>query len=342
MTMTATIEYTCPICKGALAADAVGYHCASCDRSYPFVLGIADFRVSPLPGMNAEEDLEMATLLREYATKMDFNGLLRLNWDLSPPVSAEREEVFAARAMILPQKGEEILQEVSAARLPGRPPRLGSALEIGCGTGGFLVAAKRQFEHVIGTDVGYRRLVLAEKRLQEAGLNVPLLCAAAEHLPFADGQFDLVVAEDVIEHVQDQQKTVHECARVLTPTGSFFLATANRFSITPEPHVGLWGVGWLPRSIMPAYVRRRRGVTYEGIRILSFFEIRRLLTRNGLTSYRVTFPPIPEDEQRQYSWLKKKLLPLYDLLRALPLTRPLLYLIGPFFYVQARSTAATR
>jgi len=48
-------------------------------------------------------------------------------------------------------------------------------LELGCGTGGFLVAAARQFKRVIWLNIELARLILAKKRLEEAGEEATLI-----------------------------------------------------------------------------------------------------------------------------------------------------------------------
>lgn len=48
-------------------------------------------------------------------------------------------------------------------------------------------------------------------------------------LPYADGEFDLVVANWVLEHVQNPALTARELARVTKPGGWIAAATANRF-----------------------------------------------------------------------------------------------------------------
>ena len=120
-----------------------------------------------------------------------------------------------------------------------------------------------------GVDIALRWLIVARKRLDEEGLaHVPLACGCAERLPFADRTFAGVVAGDVIEHVADQAATLAEAHRVLRPGGRLFLASPNRFSLAPEPHVQVWGVGFLPRRWMAAYVRWASGRDFRAIRTL--------------------------------------------------------------------------
>ncbi|HET6566580.1 MAG TPA: class I SAM-dependent methyltransferase [Rhodothermales bacterium] len=250
-----------------------------------------------------------------------------------PEITPERATHFTRRALALVDKGSSSIAEIDHVSRSRHPLSYGSVLEIGCGTGGFLLAGSEKFDRVIGTDLSMAWLVIARKRLEERGVEGFLACAGAEHLPFRSGAFDLVVAEDVIEHVQDQERTMQECARVLGKAGILFLATPNRFSFTPEPHVGLWGVGFLPRRWMSRYVRWARGVTYDDIRIVSYFELTGLLSRARFKNYHVVLPALNADEVSGFSPLKRRLVPLYDFLRGQPVFRPFLLVSGPFFHV---------
>lgn len=47
--------------------------------------------------------------------------------------------------------------------------------------------------------------------------------AYGEKLPFRDNFFDYIVSTDTFEHVQDINKTVNECYRVLKPNGKLLV-----------------------------------------------------------------------------------------------------------------------
>src|SRR5262249_33882669 len=123
----------------------------------------------------------------------------------------------------------------------------GMILDLGCGSGSFLAAVGARAGPVCGVDVAFRWLLVARKRLGGGGLGrAPLACACAEALPVTDGSLAGVVAGDVFEHVADQAATLAEAFRALRPGGRAFFATPNRYSLGPEPHVQVWGVGFLP------------------------------------------------------------------------------------------------
>ncbi|MEP7132734.1 MAG: methyltransferase domain-containing protein, partial [Acidobacteriota bacterium] len=88
-------------------------------------------------------------------------------------------------------------------------------------------------------------------------------------LPFQDGAFDVTVSFDLFEHVHDGVDVAAELARVTAPRGVLVATTPNRFSLSAEPHVGLGGVGLLPRRRISRYVRWRRGLDSRHVSPLS-------------------------------------------------------------------------
>ena len=111
------------------------------------------------------------------------------------------------------------------------------------------MAAAERAQKPVGIDIAFRWLIIARKRLEEAKLSAQLICCCAEFLPFRAETFSLVVAENLLEHTAQPQLCIEEAHRVLKPNGVFFASTWNRLALAPEPHVRLWGVGWLPREM---------------------------------------------------------------------------------------------
>jgi 2-polyprenyl-3-methyl-5-hydroxy-6-metoxy-1,4-benzoquinol methylase len=313
--------------------DQEAYSCPACGKKYPIVLGIPDFRVFSDPYIDVENDYKKARFLVNYGRNLDFQALVRFYWSVTPEVSPERAGQFMKHTFGLVEVGAEHLREID--RLSARRRRIGNGalLEIGCGTGGFLIAAKERFASVVGIDIAFRWLVIARKRIEEAGLDIPLICACAEHLPLKDKCFDLIVAQAVLEHVRDQSATLSESHRVLRPHGAIFITTPNRFSILPEPHVHVWGVGFLPRKFMDGYVKLIKGIRYQHLKPLSIFEWKTLLNKSSFHDHQVILPDIPASERKALTTLKKIQIALYDVMRKAPLVSSFLYLIGPLFHI---------
>jgi SAM-dependent methyltransferase len=62
----------------------------------------------------------------------------------------------------------------------------------------------------------------AVARLRKAGADADT--GTIDHLPFADGAFDLVCAMDIIEHVADDVGALSELTRVLAPHGTLLIS----------------------------------------------------------------------------------------------------------------------
>ena len=67
-------------------------------------------------------------------------------------------------------------------------------LDIGCGTGGFMKRLRERFDRVVGLDLSWLGLTHTRSRGFPS-----VLMADANHLPFSDNCFDLVVCIDVLE-----------------------------------------------------------------------------------------------------------------------------------------------
>jgi SAM-dependent methyltransferase len=241
--------------------------------------------------------------------------------------------VLAGRA-----RAEATLTGWEAAAGAGGPSRDGALLEVGCGTGALLVAAAGHFAGLVGVDIAFRWLVVARKRLAEAGLDLPLICACAEALPFPDGAFDRVAADSVLEHVGDQRRVLAECYRVLRPGGLLCVSTPNRWSLGPDPQVGIWAGGLLPQRWVAAYVRRIGGIPPRR-RLLSVRSLSRLIREAGFGPPRVLLPDVPPDQRRQFGAATRLVIDLYRLATRLPLSRRLLYWIGPLLHAVAPKPA---
>lgn len=306
-----------------------GYECPACARLYPFILGIPDFRVSPPAHFDQTRDTETARALAEAERELDFEGLLHLYYRMNPEPSQELHEKHMAHVAGEEDQARAALEMIEERRefLPGE-----AALEVGCGLGQYIAIAAERADHVAGVDLCLPFLVLTRKRLGGSGL---LAAAEAERLPFRDGTFAAVVSADVIEHLADAEQALREMGRVLKPGAPLFLSTPNRFSLTPEPHVGLWGVGYLPRRWANRYVQRRCGVFYDHIRLFSAASLRRALRANFPGQASVLIPGLSSRQMQDFSPLKRFVAGMYLALRRVPMLRGVFYWFGPFFHVVA-------
>jgi SAM-dependent methyltransferase len=93
-------------------------------------------------------------------------------------------------------------------------------LDVGCGIGTYVKRFRDFSPHVYGIDVSAKRL---------ADSTMPnLVAAAGEALPFGETTFDVLMFNEVIEHVKDDRQTIEDALRVLRPGGHIVIYAPNR------------------------------------------------------------------------------------------------------------------
>jgi SAM-dependent methyltransferase len=100
------------------------------------------------------------------------------------------------------------------------------SLEIGAGTGYFTLNLLRAgtIERAACTDISPGMVAALSANARRLGLSVEAVTADAEHLPFEDGSFDLVLGHAILHHIPDLPSAFSELARVLAPGGTLLFA----------------------------------------------------------------------------------------------------------------------
>ena len=295
-----SLDFVCPRCRGEVAAEATAYQCRRCDARFPVVLGIPDFRVFPDPWIGLDDDREKARRLEEQSRGASLEAMVQAYWAMTPGTPAHHAARFVQHVMTAHERSRDWLDRLDETR-PAPP---GGWLDVGTGTGDLACAVAAQGIQAVGVDIAMRWLVVARRRAELSGVAVDLVCCNAEHLPFADATFARVVSVGTLEHCVSADRALSEARRVLVRGGDVRLRTVNRFTMLAEPHVGIWGVGLVPRRMADRYVRWRGGDGYAHHRPLSSGELRRGLTRGGFTSVRVEAASLLATERSRLGGLR--------------------------------------
>ena len=132
------------------------------------------------------------------------------------------------------------------------PPRA-RILDVGCGTGA-TTAQLSGFGSVLGIDMGPAALRHARSR----GLKVAR--GSAEQLPVREAALDVVVALDVLEHLDDDRLALREFLRVLRP-GGVLIATVPAYAFLWSSHDE--ALGHRRRYLRPQLRERVRSAGFE-------------------------------------------------------------------------------
>jgi len=108
-------------------------------------------------------------------------------------------------------------------------------IDLGSGEGGTAKILSEKND-VVSFDIN-------SERLQRQGENdYKKVLGDSEHLPFSSSSFDVIILQDVIEHLKNKRKIINSLHSLLKKNGIIYLSTPNKFSIfniIADPH---WGV----------------------------------------------------------------------------------------------------
>jgi ubiquinone/menaquinone biosynthesis C-methylase UbiE len=102
-------------------------------------------------------------------------------------------------------------------------------LDVGAGAGDAAGRAAGRGAEAIGVDVASAMVAIAARRNPSAAF----VQASATELPFADGSFDAVVGNNVVQHVGEPEKAAREFERVLRPGGRVALSSWDAAERSP-------------------------------------------------------------------------------------------------------------
>ncbi|WP_229414186.1 class I SAM-dependent methyltransferase [Zemynaea arenosa] len=206
---------------------------------------------------------------------------------------AERETALRA---IRQENFAEILQHLATLVAPG-----GRLLDVGCAHGWFLEAASNQYQ-VLGIEPDEA----VAGRTSARGL--PVRCGFFPNVLADDERFDVIVFNDVLEHIPDVRAAVDACHRHLNPNGVLVLNLPNsggffyrlskvlaRAGVAgpferlwqkdlPSPHVHYFNPANLSRLIERHGFRSERAFQLPAIRANGLYERIHYVNRNRLTA----------------------------------------------------------
>jgi ubiquinone/menaquinone biosynthesis C-methylase UbiE len=105
------------------------------------------------------------------------------------------------------------------------PAARGRLIDVACGPGVVTAALAPSAASVVAFDATDEMLAKAKARCAKVGLrNVDFKSGDAEHLPFADAEFDGAVTRAALHHFADPQRAISEMFRVLRPGGAAVFA----------------------------------------------------------------------------------------------------------------------
>ncbi len=166
--------------------------------------------------------------------------------------------------------------------------RRARVLDVGCAYGGFLVAFAERGARVTGIERDERYVRLAVENLRQRGFDgkVVLGDATAAHPDFR-ARFDLITANDVVEHVARLDAFLSNLREWLAPGGAVYLEIPNGAYppyVRKDGHHELFGITLLDFEEASEYIARfSPGGRYDTYQYLGPEAYERLFAAHGLS-----------------------------------------------------------
>ena len=230
------------------------------------------------------------------------------DWQLPPGVSRSLWEFAADRVLAETEDqhlGQTPLLEFDHRLVSEWFDTSGRLIDLGCGTGRSLELFARRGFACTGVDLSQPSLVVAGRRLAEAGLAATLLRGnLCELMALPDGQFDYALllfgTLGMVAGGDSRRRVLTEAHRLLVPGGRLALHVHSLW-----PHLFLpAGRGWLLRDLASRLVgsaaagdthRDYRGIPRIYHHVFSRRELHALLRNAGFTVTReIPLAPLPD------------------------------------------------
>ena len=265
-------NWVCPRCKGELRLLDDASYCSVCERRYESFLGIPDFR------LDFQESENQVALAREFYTNWEeltyedmvrarFRGLRQRALEAGKDPASFKMWDKDERAHLSSYLTRGCLHTTivrNMVRREGASTYVGRLVDIGCGWGRDLLHLAGLADDVLGVDVSTFSLLMTKKLLDEQGVtNVRLVLAQGEYLPVPPQSVDAMNSSATIEHFPNPGAFLAEVSRCLKTPSWLVLYYPNRFSILPETHCGIWGLGWVSRARQNKIYARKCGGQWD-------------------------------------------------------------------------------
>lgn len=163
-----------------------------------------------------------------------------------------------------------------------------SVADIGCNAGTQMLMWENNQNTLYGVDISFDLVQLGLERAKAEGKKLHMCVASASSLPWKDGNMDVCLLPELLEHVEEWEATLNEAIRALKVNGVVYVSTTNVLCPKQE-EFDLPLYSWYPKFLKKYY--ERLSVTsrpelvchadYPAVHWFSYYQLKKFFTRRG-------------------------------------------------------------
>jgi len=162
-------------------------------------------------------------------------------------------------------------------------------LDAGCGPNVSSLPLIPEESYFVGVDISSKNILQSKRKAKNKNhTNLHYIQASVTDLPLRDEIVDMIICTDLLEHIKDKNKVIHEFARVCKKGGKLLGSTSNL--LNPVMMLDCF----MPKKMMRTLTCKLAGKHYERHLRLTSFKLTKVLHMAGFLHCGIKllgFPP---------------------------------------------------
>ncbi len=167
-----------------------------------------------------------------------------------------------------------------------------SILDVSCSTGIICQHYCDHFLNVTGIDIDTNAVNFAKKSNKRN--NIQFLVQDALNTSFPDKHFDVVVCNQMYEHVPDAQQLLNEIERILVPGGICYFGATNRLKVIETHYGNLPFLSYCPKLIANLYLKCLGRGDYYYENLYTYWTLKKISAKFNIIDYTQEIVAFPE------------------------------------------------